>query len=122
MTRFRNFLITTFIGGFVVLLPLAIFFLLIKLLIDIVIGLLSPLTNLIKNEFNLPVPEYLVSSLAVAIIVVICFLIGLTIKTQVGRRSFRHIERTYLLRLPSMVSLRKPCSNLPARKKCHFLM
>jgi uncharacterized membrane protein len=120
MTRFRNFLITTFIGGFVVLLPLAIFFLLIKLLIDIVIGLLSPLTNLIKNEFNLPVPEYLVSSIAVGIIVVICFMIGLTIKTQIGRRSFRHLERTYLLRLPLYGVIKETVQQFTGAKKMPF--
>ena len=120
MTRFRNFLITTFIGGFVVLLPLAIFFLLIKLMIDIVIGILSPLTNLIKNEFNLPVPEYLVSTIAIAIIVVLCFMIGLTIKTQIGRRSFRHMERTYLLRLPLYGVIKETVQQFTGAKKMPF--
>lgn len=120
MTKFRNFLFTTFIGGFVVLLPFAIFVLLIKLILGIVVGILSPLTNLLKNEFNLPVPDYLVSTVAIAIVVLVCFLIGLTIKTQIGRKSFGHLERTYLLRLPLYGTIKETVQQFTGAKKMPF--
>ncbi len=120
MTRFRNFLLTTFLGGFVVLLPFVIFILLIKLIIGIVEGILAPLTNLLKNEFNLPVPEYLTSTVAILIVIILCFVIGLTIRTQFGRRSFRHLERTYLLRLPMYGTIKEAVQQFSGAKKMPF--
>jgi len=120
MSRIKNFLLTTFLGGFVVLLPLAIFIFLIKLVLGLVEGLLAPLTRLIKNEFNLPVPEYLVSFIALAIVIVMCFMIGLTIKTQMGRRSFLHLERTYLLRLPLYGKIKETVQQFTGAKKMPF--
>jgi uncharacterized membrane protein len=120
MTRLRNFLLTTFLGGFVVLLPFVIFILLIKLIIGIVEGILAPLTNLLKNEFNLPVPEYLTSTVAILIVIILCFVIGLTIRTQFGRRSFRHLERTYLLRLPMYGTIKETVQQFSGAKKMPF--
>lgn len=120
MTRFRNFLFTTLIGGFVVLLPIAIFFLLIQLIIGIVVGILSPLTNLLRNELNLAIPEYLIIAIAFAIVVLLCFMIGLTVRTQIGRRSFSHLERQYLLKLPLYGTIKETVQQFTGAKKMPF--
>ncbi|NND34762.1 MAG: DUF502 domain-containing protein [Saprospiraceae bacterium] len=120
MSRLRNFVITTLIGGFLVLLPLAIFILTIKLLLGLVVGLLAPLTNLIINEFDLPIPDFLVSLIAFTIIIILCFIIGLAVKTQIGRRSFRHVEKTYLLRLPLYGVIKETVQQFTGAKKMPF--
>ena len=120
MSRLRNFVITTLIGGFLVLLPLAIFILTIKLLLGLVVGLLAPLTNLIIKEFDLPIPDFLVSLIAFAIIIILCFIIGLAVKTQIGRRSFRHVEKTYLLRLPLYGVIKETVQQFTGAKKMPF--
>lgn len=102
------------------MLPLAIFVLLIRLMIDIVVGLLSPLTNLMTNELNLAIPEYLVLTLAVALLVVFCFMIGLTVKTQIGRRSFSHLERRYLLKLPLYGTIKETVQQFTGAKRMPF--
>ncbi|MCB0129931.1 MAG: DUF502 domain-containing protein [Caldilineaceae bacterium] len=120
MTRLRNFLLTTFIGGFVVLLPLAIFIILLKLLIDIVVGLLSPMTNFMNNELNLAIPEYLTLAIAIALIIIFCFMIGLTVRTQIGHRSFSHFERQYLLKLPLYGTIKETVQQFTGAKKMPF--
>jgi uncharacterized membrane protein len=116
----RNFLITTLIGGFLVLLPLAIFILLIKLILGIVEDLLAPLTNLIINELDLPIPDFLVSFIAFAIVIILCFIIGLAVKTQIGRNSFKHLERIYLLRLPLYGIIKETVQQFTGAKKMPF--
>ena len=102
MSRLKNFLVTTLIGGFVVLLPLAIFVLLIKLIINLVSGLLAPISSLLKNELDLQVPDALISVIAFIIVILLCFAIGLFVRTRFGQNSLRYFERTYLLRLPPL--------------------
>ncbi len=120
MTRLRNFVVTTLIGGFVVLLPFAIFVLVIKLIIDLVVSLLAPLTSLLKNELDLNVPDYVVALIALAIVIFLCFLIGLTIRTQFGRNTFKQIERSYLLRLPMYGTIKETVQQFTGAKKMPF--
>ncbi len=120
MKRLRNFLLTTFLGGFFVLLPLAIFYLLIKAIITLVINLLSPLSNLLINELDLPVPDELISAMALAIVILICFMIGLFVRTQIGRNSFSYIERTYLFRLPLYGIIKETVQQFTGAKKMPF--
>lgn len=120
MKRLRTFLLTTFLGGFFVLLPLAIFYLLIKGIITLVINLLSPLSNLLINELDLPVPDEVISALALVIVIFICFMIGLFIRTQIGRNSFAYIERTYLLRLPLYGIIKETVQQFTGAKKMPF--
>lgn len=120
MKRLRTFLLTTFLGGFFVLLPLAIFVLLIKAIITLVINLLAPLSNLLINELDLPVPDQFISALALAIVTFICFMIGLFIRTQIGRNSFAYIERTYLFRLPLYGIIKETVQQFTGAKKMPF--
>ena len=120
MGRIKNFVTTTLLGGVVVLLPLAIFVLLIKLLINMVAGLLAPLSNLLKNELNLPVPDYLVGFVAFAIVIFTCFMIGLFIRTRIGKDLFGYVERTYLLRLPMYGTIKETVQQFTGAKKMPF--
>lgn len=120
MERFKKFTVTTLIGGFVVLLPLAIFVMLLKLIINLVAGLLAPLSNLIKNELDLQVPDFLVSFLAFIIVIFLCFIIGLFIRTRFGKDSFIYFERTYLFKLPLYGTIKETVQQFTGTKKMPF--
>ncbi len=120
MGRIRTFIITTLIGGFVVLLPLAIFVLIIKIIINLVAGLLAPISNLIKNELDLQVPDILIGIIAFAIVIFVCFMIGLFIRTQIGLSTLRYFERTYLLKLPFYGVIKETVQQFTGAKKMPF--
>lgn len=120
MSRLKKFLVTTLIGGFVVLLPLAIFVLTIKLIINLVSSLLAPISSLLKNELDLQVPDALISIIAFTIVILLCFAIGLFVRTRFGQNSLRYFERTYLLRLPLYGVIKETVQQFTGAKKMPF--
>ena len=120
MKRLQFFLTSTFLGGFLVLLPLAIFALLIQLILNMVKNFLSPLSAFLSNELDLPVPEYVFTIIAFTIVIFLCFLIGLFIRTRMGKRFFLYIERTYLLRLPLYGTIKETVQQFTGAKKMPF--
>ena len=103
--KLRNFLATTFLGGVVVILPLAIFGLLANWIIGIIGGFLDPVVSLFPESWNVTV----VKLIAFAIITVLCFLIGLSVRTQIGTAIFSLFEENTIGRSPfSRVVLVEP--------------
>lgn len=120
MKRLRYFLLNTLIGGFLVILPLAIFAALIQLTLRIVRNILAPLSTAIQNSFDLQVPAYVFSLIAFAIVILLCFVIGLFIRTRFGKNMFSNIESTYLLRLPLYGTIKETVQQFTGAKKMPF--
>jgi uncharacterized membrane protein len=94
-----SFLKTTAMGGFFVLLPLLLFFLLVGEILDLIVGLATPIADLMFpagtfDEINFPV------IVAVVLFFVVSFAIGLTLRSDLGSRFGRWIERNTVGRLP----------------------
>ena len=102
------------------ILPLAIFTLLIQLVLNIVKNFLAPLARVLQNELALEVPEYVFSVIAFSAVILICFLIGLSIRTRMGKNFFAYIERTYLLRLPLYGTIKETVQQFTGAKKMPF--
>jgi len=120
MKRLQNFMLNTFIGGFIVILPIAIFIFVVQILLNVIKNILSPLSNLLRDELNLAVPEYLINFIAAGIIISICFLIGLFIRTQIGKNFFGQIEKTWLLKLPLYGTIKETVQQFTGAKKMPF--
>lgn len=116
MKGLKGFLITTLIGGFLVLLPLGIFVFILRLLIQFIVSVISPLTHLI----NLEIPETWINILVVAAIIVFCFLVGLLIRTQLGHTTFRWVEINYLEKLPAYSTIRDIVQQFTGARKAPF--
>lgn len=112
----KQFLINTMIGGFVVLLPLAIFAFILKLIIQFIVNIISPLTHLV----NLKIPEYLINLMVFTGLIIFCFLIGLFIRTQLGRTSFKYFEVNWLEKLPAYATIRDIVQQFMGAKKTPF--
>ena len=95
MKRLQQFLLTTLIGGVVVLLPLAIFVFIVQLLIRFIGNAIAPLSELI----NLEIPKLYLDLIALVGIVLFCFLVGLVVRTRLGRAIIRYVEIEWLERL-----------------------
>ena len=98
MNRILGFFKTTVIGGFFVILPVALVIFLLMELVGVVLLLTSPVTKL------LPVKTLggieLATLMAIILILAICFITGLIMRTQIGIRFRELAERIGLNRLP----------------------
>lgn len=105
MTDLIDFLKTTLRGGFFVVLPIVIVILLIIEAVDLVIAVFGPVTEL------LPVDEIggveAATGVALLILLLICFLIGLAMKMPIGVRFGSWLNRTVLSRIPGYTMVKQ---------------
>ncbi len=120
MTRLRNFLLTTLLGGAVVLLPIAIFIFLLQLLWNLAKNLLGPLARFMRGELGMEFPELYLNALAFIIVIAICFLVGLIVRTRFGKNTWVWFERTYLLRLPLYGTIKETVQQFSGSKRMPF--
>lgn len=114
--KLRNFIATTFLGGVVVILPLAIFGLLANWIVGIIGGFLDPFVSLFPEKWNVT----LVKLIAFAIITVLCFLIGLSVRTQIGTALFGIVEENTIGRLPFYSVIKETVQQFIGKEKTPF--
>jgi len=116
--RLKSFLITTVVGGFVVVLPIAILVAVIQILYRFVSNLVSPMRGLI--HFSGGAETWIVDLISVLIIVGAFFVIGLIVRTSIGRRIHDLIERRLLSQIPLYPTLRNTVRQFFGQKKMPF--
>lgn len=93
-----SFFTTIFKGGFLILLPLLLFFMLLSEIVDMVIGLATPLADLFpKGLFD--DPQYPVA-LALILLLAASFVIGLAMKSSAAIRMGNWVEEKTVGKLP----------------------
>ncbi|HEY7883729.1 MAG TPA: DUF502 domain-containing protein [Cellvibrionaceae bacterium] len=83
MDRLKSFFLLTLFGGLAVVLPITIFFFLVRWLVGVIGNVIAPISNWLASWFT--VSESLADLLVIIFILSTCFSIGLLIKTSVGR-------------------------------------
>ncbi len=83
MTRIKSFFTLTLLGGVTVVLPIAIFVLLFRWLFQLVTEIIQPATDWLSTRVD--IREAMADLAVVGIIVGTCFVVGLLVKTGVGR-------------------------------------
>jgi len=108
--KFYRFFKTTLIGGFVVVLPLSILIFIFKWLFGIVSSIIHPITSRIVGENT----ELMFAGdlLVISTIILLCFFIGLFVKTKIGRWLFTFLENTLLFKLPGYGMVKETISQL----------
>jgi uncharacterized membrane protein len=98
MRKFGDFLKTTIIGGFLVLLPVVVVILLLSLAVATVVNAMEPLMEMLPLK---SVGGLAVATLAaILLLLVFCFLTGLLVQMRIGRLGKEWLERILLERLP----------------------
>lgn len=104
MKRIVEFIKTSVIGGFFVILPVALILFLLVELAEIVILITEPVTE------HLPIETLggieVATLVAILLILAACFVTGLAMRTQIGIRFGELIERFGLNRLPGYTLLK----------------
>lgn len=94
MENFKIFLRTTFVGGFLIVLPIVILLVVLNWLFETLTGYIRPITNILIETAR--VNEFVASFFAVCFIILIFFLVGLLVKTEMGKVSFEAFEKKFL--------------------------
>lgn len=97
MNRLKQFIRTTFVGGFLIVLPIVILLIVLNWLFATLTDYIRPITNILIQTAR--VNEFIASFLAVVFIVLVFFLVGLLVKTEIGKVSFQAIEDKFLAKI-----------------------
>ena len=104
MKQVGEFLKTTALGGLFVVLPVLLLYLLLGEILDLVVGLATPIADLFPkgtfDDLTAPFP------IAVALIVGVSFVFGFALRVEMGRRIGDWIEEKVLGRLPMYGALK----------------
>jgi len=100
MKTLTHFLKVTLVGGLLVLLPLWVTLLLLLKAIKSALGVLKPIAKLVPQKF---VHHDIV---ALCLLILICFGVGLIIRTELGRRIGDWLEQRLLGKLPGFSLVR----------------
>lgn len=115
MRRVGEFLKTTAIGGLLVLLPLLLLYLLLTEALGLVVALATPILGLFpKGTFD---QAHFPVLMALSLIVGASFVIGLAMRSEIGKRSEGWIEKTILSRLPAYGVLKNLTTGFIASKE-----
>jgi uncharacterized membrane protein len=118
VNQLNAFIKTSLIGGITVILPAALLALIFKWIFKWVTDMIQPLTSLIiaRSQFH----ELIAAAIAIAVILSICFLIGVFVKTKVGRFMQENLEEHLLKFAPGYVTLKETVMLFLGKKKSPF--
>ncbi len=116
--KIKYFLSTTLLGGLLVVMPVILLLVVLNWLFNIVFDVVEPLTYLIIQTARI---HYLLSFfIAIAATLLIFFLVGLLIKTRIGKFIFVFIEENFLSKIPFYNIIKETVIQLFGTKKTLF--
>mgnify|MGYP001233791767 FL=1 len=118
MNRIKQFLNTTFLGGFVIVLPLVILFLVFRSLFLFILENIEPITQIFTETAK--TDKLLASAMTIGIILGICFLLGLVIRTKAGIFIYNLFEENILIRIPGYRIVKETVTQLFGSQKNLF--
>lgn len=110
MKRLQSFVGFTLFGGFMVALPFVIFLFLLEWLFNFITGMTSPVSQLLVS--TTPLPKTIADLLGVVIVLCCFFVIGLLIKTNVGRLVHNRMDTWLTRKAPGYKTIREIISQL----------
>lgn len=121
MDKFRAFLKTSLIGGFLVILPVAITVFLFTWLFGLVTNLIKPLTDLVMKFIGISMYQRLLADIMViSTILLTCFFLGVFVKTRLGTYLHRVIEEKILKVAPGYTIIKEIVMQFLGGKKTPF--
>ena len=93
--RLQRFVLNTVIGGVVVILPIALFIGIVRVIVNFMSKVLSPMRGLINLQHE--TANWVIDLISLAIILTGFFFLGLAVRTQFGKNFFASIEQTWLI-------------------------
>ncbi|MGD8764668.1 MAG: DUF502 domain-containing protein, partial [Desulfobacteraceae bacterium] len=118
MDRLKTFIKTSIIGGLAVILPAVVLTLIFRWLYNWITDIIQPLTDLViaKGQFQ----EIVADVLVIAIILAVCFLVGVVIKTKAGQFIQDNLEKRILQMAPGYPTIKSVVMQFIGKEKSPF--
>ena len=104
MQRLKRFITASIIGGFVVLIPITILYLVFSWLFSAITKMIETPTNLLMEYLNFP--RISVEILVIVGLVAVCFLVGSFIQTRFGKFFHEELEQNIFGKIPGYKMLK----------------
>jgi len=104
MNKNVSFLKTTLKGGLIFLVPVVIITVVLGKAINIMLVFAKPLEKLVPFEYMGGIP--IIDILAFFIVILLCFLAGLSTRSSTGKRAFNWIDSKLIVLIPGYVFLK----------------
>ena len=118
MDKIKAFIKTSILGGLAVILPSVLLILLFRWLFRWITGIIQPLTDIFIS--NGQFQEIIADILVVAIILAICFIVGVVVKTRAGRFVQENLEEKILQMAPGYSIIKSVVMQFIGRKDSPF--
>ena len=119
----KNFLKTTLLGGIIVILPITILIFVFRWLFNVVANGIKPLTDLVVSAIPLLPDQYdelIATIIVISVILGVCFLVGLFIRTKLGQLIFNVLENGVLSKAPGYKMVKETVNQFFGRKQSPF--
>jgi uncharacterized membrane protein len=118
MNRLKEFLKLTMMGGLMVVLPVLILLALLNWMIKLLYNWVRPLTETFLNFVTLD--ESLATGLIILFIISVCFLLGLTVNSRLGKGVHGFLEKKILEKFPGYSVIRDTLEQFLGKKNSAF--
>lgn len=118
MGKIKTFIMTSLLGGVIVILPVVILFAVFEWVFHFITSLIQPLTDLIIAKSD--IREIIADFLVLVIILATCFFVGLVVRTKFGGFIFNLIEHRLLKIAPGYTLIKETVLQLLGGKRAPF--
>jgi len=118
MNRLKEFVKSTVVGGLLVILPLAISFFALTWVLGLVQEAISPLTSIVMQKS--PLQGVVADILAVALLIVVCFSVGVLVRIRLGKWLYAVLESNVFLKVPGYSLIKETVYQFLGKKKSPF--
>ena len=118
MKKIKSLFKTTLIGGALVVLPIVILLLVFNWLYQFIADKIKPITYILSETARLQ--EFFASLAAIVLILLCFFIVGILVKTKLGRFTFDYFEKKFLTRIPLYKLIKDTTQQIVGSEKMLF--
>jgi len=118
MKKIKAFLKTTILGGLIVILPVLLTFMFLRWAVNLITDIIRPVTVLFLDKLHLH--KTAADIMVIFIIILVCFIIGLIVKTKFGTFIYRVIEKRILKIAPGYSLFKETIKQFLGQEKTPF--
>ncbi len=118
MKRIKEFCKSALVGGFLVVMPLAIFLFALQWIFGLIRAGIAPLAQVLMN--NSPVQGLVADITVIVLLLAVCFAVGVLVRTRLGRWIYLALESNLLMKAPGYSLIKETVKQFLGEKKSPF--
>jgi len=118
MKRMKEFFKSAMVGGLLVVLPSAIFLFIVTWTFGVVRKIIAPITTIVMDKSTLQ--GAVADVLVIVVLVLICFAVGVLVRTKFGKWIYSMLEANVLLKAPGYSLIKETVAQFLGNKKSPF--